>query len=145
MAYELNFASNPNEDNIIKGVAINKTTRKTSPFTQDCSKMRQFWLKWANNVISGGLGFKPGTKEVMRLVDKGERYGKIVTLANVLTEPNDETVVFTFYPGMWLYMMRQFSDILCSCAISFYAYKYNHLIQTVCIVSLQLCVCSNSK
>ena len=107
MAYELNFASNPNEHNIVRGVAINKTTRKTSPFTQDCSKKRQCWVKWANNVISGGVGFVPGTKEVMRLVDKGERYGKIVSLANVLTEPNDENVVFTFYPGMWLDMMQQ--------------------------------------
>ena len=53
----------------------------------------------------------PGTKEVMRLVDKGERYGKIVTLANALTEPNDENVGFTFYPGMWLDMMQQLSII----------------------------------
>ncbi len=53
----------------------------------------------------------PGTKEVMRLVDKGERYGKIVTLANVRTEPNEENVVFTFYPGTWLYIMQQLSDI----------------------------------
>ena len=100
MAYELNFASNPNEDNIVSGVAIKKTTRKTSPFTQDCSKKRQFWVKWANNVISGGVGLIPGTKEVMRLEDKGERYGKIVTLANVLTEPNDENAAFTIYPGI---------------------------------------------
>ena len=111
MAYELNFASNSNEDNIIRGVAIKKTTRKTSPFTQDCSKKRQFWVKWANKVISGGVGFVPGTKEVMRLEDKGERYGKIVTLANVRTEPNEENVVFTFYPGTWLYIMQQLSDI----------------------------------
>lgn len=105
MAYELNFASNPNENNIVRGVAIKKTISKTSPFTHDCSKTRQFWVKWANNVISGGVGFRPGTKEVMRLGDKGERYGKIVTLANVLTDPNDENAVFTFYPGMWLWMI----------------------------------------
>ena len=101
MAYELNFASNSNDDNIIRGVAIKKTTTKTSAFTQDCSKKRQFWVKWANNVISAGVGFVPGTKEVMRFEDKGERYGKIVTLANMLTEPTDENAVFTFYSGIW--------------------------------------------
>ena len=100
MAYELDFASDPNENNIIRGVAIKTTINNTSPFTQDCSKKRQFWVKWANNVISGGVGLMPGTKEVMRLEDKGDRYGKVVTLANVLTEPNDENAAFTFYPGI---------------------------------------------
>ena len=107
MAYELDFASDPNENHIVKGVAIKKTTRKTSPFTQDCSKKRRFWVKWPNNIISGGVEFTPGTKEVMRLEDQGDRYGKIVTLANVLAEPNDENVVFTFYPGIWLSIIRQ--------------------------------------
>ena len=62
-------------------------------------------MKWANNIISGGVGFTPGTKEVMRLQDKGERYGKIVTLINVLTDPHDENAEFTFYPGIWLSMI----------------------------------------
>ena len=100
MAYELNFASNPNENSIVRGVAIKKTIRNTSPFTEDCSKKRQFWVKWANNIISGGVGLTPGTKEVMRLEDKGDRYGKIVTLANMLTDPHDKSAVFTFYPGI---------------------------------------------
>ena len=102
MTYELDFASDPNENNIVRGVAIKKTIKKTSPFTQDCSKKRQFWVKWANNIISGGVGLIPGTKEVIRLHDKVERYGKIVTLVNVLTDPHDENDVFTFYPGMWV-------------------------------------------
>ena len=107
MAYELDFASDPNENHIVRGVAIKKTIKKTSPFTQDCSKKRQFWVKWANSIISGGVGFTPGTKEVIRLEDKGERYGKIVTLVNALTEPNDENGVFTFYPGIWLSLILQ--------------------------------------
>ena len=102
MAYELNFASNPNENNIVRGVAIKKYIASKSLFTEDCNKKRQFWVKWENSVISGGVGFTPGTKEVMRLVDKGERYGKIVTLANVLTEPSDENAVFSFYTGISL-------------------------------------------
>ena len=64
-------------------------------------------MKWANSIISGGLGFTPGTKEVMRLEDKGERYGKIVTLVNMLTDPHDENAEFTFYPGIWLWMIEQ--------------------------------------
>ena len=99
MAYELNFASDPNENNIVRGVAIKTTINKMSPFTQDCSKKRQFWVKWANTIISGGVGFMSGTKEIMRIEDKGDRYGKIVTLANVLTDPHDENAVFTFYLG----------------------------------------------
>ena len=102
MAYELNFASTPREDNIVRGVAIKKTNRKRYPFTQDCIKQRKFWVKWANNIISGGVGLMPGTKEIIRLEDKGERYGKFVTLVNVLTVQNDENAVFTFNPGIWL-------------------------------------------
>ena len=100
MAYELKFVSDPNGGNSVRGVAIKKTIKKSSPFTQDCSKKRQFWVKWANNIISGGVGLTPGTKEVMRLEDKGDRYGKVVALANVLTEPNDENAAFTIYPGI---------------------------------------------
>ena len=102
MAYELDFASDPNENNIVRGVAIKKTISMTSPFTRDCSKKRRFWVKWANNIISGGVGLMHGTNEVMSLEDKGDRYGKVVTLANVLTEPNDENAAFVFYPGIYL-------------------------------------------
>ena len=58
-------------------------------------------MKWENNVISGGVAFTHGTKEDMRLADTGDRYGKIVNLANVLTEPNDENAVVAFYSGIW--------------------------------------------
>ena len=100
MAYELNFASDPNENNIVRGVAIKKTIKETSPFTQDCNKKRQFWVKWANNIISGGVGLIDGTKEIIRLEDKGDRCGKIMTLAKVFTEPNDENAAFAIYPGI---------------------------------------------
>ena len=100
MVYQLDFSSSTDEDNIIRTVATKTTSSKKSQFTQDCSKTRQFWVKWANHVISGGIGFTPGTKEVMRQTDGSERYGKIVTLANVLTEPNDDNAEFTFYPGI---------------------------------------------
>ena len=123
MAYELNFASNPNENSIVRGMAIKKTIRNASPFTQDCNKKRQFWVKWTNNIISGGVSFTSGTKEVMRLEDKGDRYGKVVTLANVLTEPNDENAVFTFYPRISLSITRQLSGILCIYAIDFHLYN----------------------
>ena len=83
-------------------MAIKKYITSKSLFTEDCSKKRQFWVKWENSIISGGVGFTTGTKEVMRLADKGDRYGKIVTLANVLTEPNDENAVVAFYSGTWL-------------------------------------------
>ena len=102
MAYELNFASYPNDSNIIRGVAVKKYITSMSLFTEDCNKNRQFWVKWENSVISGGVGFTPGTQQDMRLVDKGERYGKIVTLANMLTEPSDENAVVAFYSGIWL-------------------------------------------
>ncbi|KAI0220727.1 hypothetical protein LSAT2_027780 [Lamellibrachia satsuma] len=99
MVYQLDFASSTDENNIIRTVATKTTSRKKSQFTQDCSTMRQFWVKWANNVISGGIGFTPGTKEVMRQTDGSERYGKIVTLANLVTEPKDDNAEFTFYPA----------------------------------------------
>ena len=100
MVYQLDFASSTDEDNIIRTVATKATRSKKSHFTQDCSATRQFWVKWTNNVISGGIGFTPGTKEVMRQTDGSERYGKIVTLANVVTEPKDDNAEFTFYPGI---------------------------------------------
>ena len=100
MAYELDFANSSNEDNIIRAVAIKKTINVTSQLTQDCTKTRQFWVKWANGVISGGIGINPGTKEIARLSDTGERYGKVITLLNVVTEPNDDSAVFTFGRGM---------------------------------------------
>ena len=100
MVYQLDFASSTDEDNIVRTVATKTTSNKKSQFTQDCSRKRQFWVKLTNNVISGGIGFTPGTKEVMRQTDGSERYGKIVILANVLTEPNDDNSEFTFYPGI---------------------------------------------
>ena len=100
MAYELDFASSSNEDNIIRAVAVKKTIRVTSQLTQDCTKTRQFWVKWANSVISGGVGFNPETREIAQLADRGERYGKGIILANVVTEPNDVSAAFTFYPGI---------------------------------------------
>ena len=102
LAYELNFASYPNDSNTIRGVANKKYITKTPLFTEDCNKKRQLWAKWENSVISGGVGFSPGTKEEMRLADKDDRYGKKVALANVLTEPTDENAVFAFYSGIWL-------------------------------------------
>ena len=100
MAYELDFANSSNVDNIIRAVAIKKTISVTSQLTQDCTKTRQFWVKWANSVISGGVGFNPGTREIAQLSDRGERYGKVITLANVVTEPNDDSAAFSFYPGI---------------------------------------------
>ena len=102
MAYELVFASSSNEDNIIRAVAIKETISVKSHFTQDCTKTRQFWVKWENSVISGGVEFNPGTKEIVRVSDTGDRYGKVITLVNVVMEPNDDSAAFTFYPGIYV-------------------------------------------
>ena len=91
--YQLEFASSILESNDVSIVSTSDTNRQMSHISQDCATTRQFWVSWKDDVISGGIGLSPGTKELMRLVD-GRKADKSVSLAKMTTTPVDESATF---------------------------------------------------
>ena len=99
LLYLLEFASSSTESNNITVGATGQTSSSQSPFTQDCNDLRQLWVSWADDVISGGAGLNPGLNEVMRLPHKRDVGHKGITGAKMLTQPSDDRANFTIYRG----------------------------------------------
>ena len=91
--YQLEFAKSLLESNDVSIVPTSETNRQMSQSSQDCATTRQFWVSWKDDVISGGIGLSPGTKELMRLVD-GRKGDKSVTHAKMTTTAADESAIF---------------------------------------------------
>ena len=96
--YLLEFPGSDSEASSVTIVATGETSDESSTMTQNCSKLRKFWVSRSKGVISGGSGLTPGKKEVVRLaVD--EKSAKNVVMAWMSTEPVDENAIFTTYHG----------------------------------------------
>ena len=96
--YLLEFPGSDSEASSVTIVATGETSDESSTMTQNCSKLRMFWVSRSKGVISGGSGLTPGKKEVVRLaVD--EKSAKNVVMAWMSTQPVDENATFTTYHG----------------------------------------------
>ena len=92
--YQLEFAKSNVESNDVTIGPTRETIRQMSQFTQECQSTRQFWVSWKDDVISGGIGLSPGTKELVRLIDRRKGRNESVSTAHITTTPTD--VVATF-------------------------------------------------
>ena len=93
--YLLEFPGSDSEASSITIVATGETANASTPMTQNCTQIRKLWVFRSNGVISGGSGFIPGKKEVVRLKDG--KNTKNVAVALMSTEPADDNASFTIY------------------------------------------------
>ena len=93
--YLLEFPGSDSEESSITIVATGETANASTPMTQNCTKIRKFWVSRLNGVISGGSGRTPGKKEVVRLA-VGRNTDNVV-MAWMSTEPADENATFAIY------------------------------------------------
>ena len=99
--YQVEFAKSNVESNDVTVGPTRETTRQMSQFGQDCESTRQLWVSWKDDVISGGIGLSPGTKELVRFVDRRKGGNESVTAAHITTIPADVNATFKIFRSEW--------------------------------------------